>query len=44
MHNKVNERLGKPEFECSNIDDKYPCGCAAEEQAAAEEAVVDTTI
>ncbi|KAI9262100.1 ERV/ALR sulfhydryl oxidase domain-containing protein [Sporodiniella umbellata] len=31
MHNKVNERLGKPIFDCSNIESKYPCGCAEEE-------------
>ncbi|KAI8081378.1 ERV/ALR sulfhydryl oxidase domain-containing protein [Halteromyces radiatus] len=27
MHNKVNERLGKPIFDCSDLDAKYPCGC-----------------
>ncbi|KAG2208782.1 hypothetical protein INT46_003043 [Mucor plumbeus] len=28
MHNKVNERLKKPIFDCNNIESKYPCGCA----------------
>jgi hypothetical protein len=30
MHNKVNERLKKPEFDCATIEGKYPCGCADE--------------
>ncbi|KAI9492820.1 FAD-linked sulfhydryl oxidase-like protein ERV2 [Zychaea mexicana] len=28
IHNKVNERLGKEIFDCSDIQDKYDCGCA----------------
>ncbi|KAF1796013.1 ERV/ALR sulfhydryl oxidase [Mucor lusitanicus] len=28
MHNKVNERLKKPIFDCNDIESKYPCGCA----------------
>ncbi|KAI9308134.1 ERV/ALR sulfhydryl oxidase domain-containing protein [Cunninghamella echinulata] len=27
IHNKVNERLEKPIFDCSEIEAKYPCGC-----------------
>jgi hypothetical protein len=27
IHNKVNLRLGKPEFPCENVDDRYDCGC-----------------
>ncbi|KAI7847125.1 ERV/ALR sulfhydryl oxidase domain-containing protein [Circinella umbellata] len=27
IHNKVNERLGKEIFDCSNIQEKYDCGC-----------------
>lgn len=26
-HNQVNERLGKPIFDCNNIGDFYDCGC-----------------
>ncbi|KAI8072861.1 ERV/ALR sulfhydryl oxidase domain-containing protein [Gongronella butleri] len=28
VHNKVNERLRKPIFDCSNIEVQYPCGCS----------------
>jgi FAD-linked sulfhydryl oxidase len=27
IHNKVNERLRKPEFDCANLDATYDCGC-----------------
>ncbi|KAF7726510.1 hypothetical protein EC973_008641 [Apophysomyces ossiformis] len=27
VHNKVNERLGKDQFDCNEIADKYSCGC-----------------
>ncbi|KAL1408305.1 hypothetical protein Q8F55_005111 [Vanrija albida] len=27
LHNKVNERLGKPEFDCLTLDATYDCGC-----------------
>jgi FAD-linked sulfhydryl oxidase len=27
VHNKVNERLKKPEFDCAKIGDFYDCGC-----------------
>ncbi|OBZ91624.1 FAD-linked sulfhydryl oxidase ERV2 [Choanephora cucurbitarum] len=33
MHNKVNERLNKPIFDCAEIESKYPCGCADETKA-----------
>lgn len=26
-HNKVNERLGKPTFDCSKHDERWDCGC-----------------
>ncbi|PWN21943.1 hypothetical protein BCV69DRAFT_298142 [Microstroma glucosiphilum] len=26
-HNRVNERLGKPEFPCDKLDESYDCGC-----------------
>jgi len=28
VHNHVNARLKKPEFDCSTIAEKYKCGCA----------------
>jgi FAD-linked sulfhydryl oxidase len=30
VHNQVNKRLKKEEFDCSNIGDFYNCGCAEE--------------
>jgi len=27
IHNKVNERLEKPIFDCAHLDDEYDCGC-----------------
>ena len=32
VHNQVNERKGKPIFDCSNIGDWYDCGCADDEK------------
>lgn len=32
----MNERLGKEVFDCSEISDKYACGCADDETDAAE--------
>lgn len=37
MHNKVNERLEKPIFDCNAIEAKYPCGCDAEEEETKDE-------
>ncbi|KAI8882209.1 hypothetical protein K501DRAFT_251727 [Backusella circina FSU 941] len=37
MHNKVNERLEKPIFDCNDIEAKYPCGCDAAEEEKKEE-------
>ncbi|KEF51916.1 uncharacterized protein A1O9_11905 [Exophiala aquamarina CBS 119918] len=34
VHNIVNERKGKPIFDCANIGDFYDCGCADEEKEA----------
>ncbi|TQV92677.1 hypothetical protein V2A60_009145 [Cordyceps javanica] len=31
-HNKVNDRLGKPEFDCNAIGDFYDCGCAEDDK------------
>lgn len=30
MHNLVNERLRKPEFDCGSVTEAYKCGCADE--------------
>ena len=30
VHNQVNERLHKPEFDCANLDATYDCGCGDE--------------
>jgi len=27
LHNEVNDRLGKPEYDCANLDGTYDCGC-----------------
>jgi FAD-linked sulfhydryl oxidase len=32
VHNQVNDRLGKPLFDCMDISDKYECGCAEDEE------------
>jgi FAD-linked sulfhydryl oxidase len=28
LHNQVNERLGKAEFDCNSVGSVYKCGCA----------------
>ncbi|KDQ50874.1 hypothetical protein JAAARDRAFT_62909 [Jaapia argillacea MUCL 33604] len=30
VHNQVNERLHKPEFDCAHLDETYDCGCGDE--------------
>lgn len=30
IHNIVNARLGKAEFDCNNLENVYQCGCADE--------------
>ncbi|TFK45073.1 ERV/ALR sulfhydryl oxidase domain-containing protein [Crucibulum laeve] len=30
VHNEVNKRLKKPEFDCANLDAEYDCGCGDE--------------
>lgn len=32
IHNKVNERLDKPEYDCTKILEDYDCGCGSDEQ------------
>ncbi|KIW17872.1 hypothetical protein PV08_05067 [Exophiala spinifera] len=34
VHNLVNERKGKPIFDCANIGDFYDCGCGDDEKDA----------
>lgn len=31
VHNQVNKRLKKPEFNCNNLGDFYDCGCGDED-------------
>jgi len=33
VHNKVNERLQKPIFDCAHLDDEYDCGCGPDGDA-----------
>lgn len=33
IHNKVNERLDKPEYDCTKILEDYDCGCGDDEKA-----------
>lgn len=30
VHNQVNARLKKPEFDCAHLDEEYDCGCGDE--------------
>lgn len=32
IHNQVNQRLNKPEYDCTNILEDYDCGCGSDEQ------------
>lgn len=32
VHNQVNARLGKQEFDCLNLSDLYACGCSEDEE------------
>lgn len=36
VHNQVNKRLNKPDYDCGNILEEYDCGCGADEQEADE--------
>ena len=36
MHNQVNERLEKPEYDCATILEDYDCGCGDDEKKAKE--------
>lgn len=30
LHNEVNKRLEKPDFDCAHLSDEYDCGCGDE--------------
>ncbi|KAI5970223.1 hypothetical protein CANMA_000835 [Candida margitis] len=32
IHNKVNDRLGKPQYDCTTILEDYDCGCGSDEK------------
>jgi FAD-linked sulfhydryl oxidase len=34
VHNEVNKRLEKPEFDCAHLDETYDCGCGDEPVAS----------
>ncbi|KAG7529182.1 hypothetical protein FFLO_05769 [Filobasidium floriforme] len=37
VHNLVNARLGKEEFDCNALEGTYDCGCGGEEEAGASD-------
>ena len=37
VHNLINERLGKPEFDCLTLNETYDCGCGPEPEGQAVE-------
>ena len=39
VHNQVNARLGKPEFDCANLDATYDCWCGDEPVFGAKKSV-----
>ncbi|KAF9977762.1 hypothetical protein BGZ73_004986 [Actinomortierella ambigua] len=44
VHNLVNVRLGKPEFDCGTLFEVYKCGCADEPEGTGEGASADKAI
>ena len=46
MHNEVNKRLKKPEFDCAHLSDKYDCGCGDDKKTdkAASNAEMDEPV
>ncbi|WVQ75047.1 hypothetical protein IAR50_004656 [Cryptococcus sp. DSM 104548] len=40
VHNQVNARLGKPEFDCLTLDATYDCGCGDEGNSTSTSGVV----
>ena len=43
VHNLINERLGKPEFDCLTLDETYDCGCGPEGALALGSATAPAT-
>lgn len=43
IHNQVNKRLEKPQYDCTTILEDYDCGCGADEQLGDEEAETSKT-
>ena len=41
VHNNVNERLKKPQFNCNDIGDFYDCGCGDEDKKKGDKGVGD---
>lgn len=37
IHNKVNDRLGHPIYDCTHIIDDYDCGCGGDEEEEQKE-------
>ncbi|KAF9523861.1 ERV/ALR sulfhydryl oxidase domain-containing protein [Crepidotus variabilis] len=33
IHNEVNQRLKKPEFDCAHLSEKYDCGCGDDKKS-----------
>ncbi|TFK26281.1 hypothetical protein FA15DRAFT_667573 [Coprinopsis marcescibilis] len=42
VHNEVNKRLGKKEFDCAHLDDEYDCGCGGDDNDVRTPKDVDT--
>lgn len=36
LHNMVNERLLKPQFDCETLDESYDCGCGPESNSSTD--------
>ncbi|WWC93033.1 uncharacterized protein L201_007997 [Kwoniella dendrophila CBS 6074] len=43
VHNLVNERLGKPEFDCLTLDETYDCGCGDDQSTTTTTQAESTT-
>ena len=33
IHNRVNKRLKKPQFDCAHLDETYDCGCGGDDES-----------
>ncbi|KAI9199443.1 ERV/ALR sulfhydryl oxidase domain-containing protein [Polychytrium aggregatum] len=43
VHNLVNKRLGKPQFDCSTVAEIWKCGCAEEDGANSTSTATSTS-